>query len=157
MKLQNWPFVHTGVMIKPIIGIVSYFMFCLPRPTKLMRLSNDFWVVYNPSRKTCFPQQNCSSLCNMSSLRYLNGDPVSWWGALPVKALPIGQHTSYCTIQITLRASLSHVAQHTGHNFWKEYILSFLKTPPFKNLKNKQLVFCFHVYFITFIKGDHKA
>ncbi len=24
---------------------------------------------------------------------------------------------------------------HTGHNFWKEYILRFLKTPPFKNLK----------------------
>ena len=27
------------------------------------------------------------------------------------------------------------VALHTGHNFWKEYLLRFLKTPPFKNLK----------------------
>ena len=36
-----------------------------------------------------------------SFLRYLNGDSVSCWGALLVEALPIGQHTSYCTIQIT--------------------------------------------------------
>ncbi len=34
-----------------------------------------------------------------------------------------------------LRASLSHVALDTGYNFWKEYILRFFKTPPFKNLK----------------------
>ncbi len=34
-----------------------------------------------------------------------------------------------------LRASLSHVALQTGYNFWEEYILRFLKTPPFKNLK----------------------
>ncbi len=34
-----------------------------------------------------------------------------------------------------LRPSLGHVALHTGHNLWKEYILRFLKTPPFKNLK----------------------
>ncbi len=33
-----------------------------------------------------------------------------------------------------LRASLSHVALDPGYNFWKEYILRFLKTPPFKNL-----------------------
>ena len=39
--------------------------------------------------------------------------------------------------------SLSHVALHTGHNFWKEYILRFLKTPPFKNLKYVQTVVCF--------------
>ncbi len=36
---------------------------------------------------------------------------------------------------VTLRASLSLVALHTGYNFWKEFILRFLKTPPFKNLK----------------------
>ncbi len=53
-------------------------------------------------------------------LRYLNGDPVPWWGALPVEALPIGQHSG---------------GSIKGHNFWKEYILRFLKTPPFKNLK----------------------
>ena len=64
-------------------------------------------------------------------LRYLNGNLVSCWGILPVEALPTSQHTSYCTIQ---RASLSHVALHTGHNFWREYILRFLKTPPFRNL-----------------------
>ncbi len=34
-----------------------------------------------------------------------------------------------------IRASLSHVALDTGYNFWKEYILRFLKTAPFKNLK----------------------
>ena len=68
---------------------------------------------------------------SLQSLRYLNGDSVSCWGALPVEALPIDQHTSYCTIQITF----SHVALHTGYDFWKEYILRFLKTPPFKNLK----------------------
>ncbi len=39
------------------------------------------------------------------------------------------------------RSSLSHVALHTGHNFWKEYILRFLKTPPFKNLKWSSMVF----------------
>ncbi len=32
------------------------------------------------------------------SLRYLNGDSVRCWGALPVEALPIDQqHTSYCS------------------------------------------------------------
>ncbi len=28
----------------------------------------------------------------------------------------------------------SHVALDPEYNFWKEYILRFLKTPPFKNL-----------------------
>ena len=71
-------------------------------------------------------------------LRYLNGDPVSCWGALPVEALPTGQHTSYCTRD---NCFWECVALQTGHNFWKEYIIRFLKSPPFKNLKatNTQL------------------
>ncbi len=36
------------------------------RETKLMCLSYDFWVVCNPTKKTCFPQVDWSSLCNMS-------------------------------------------------------------------------------------------
>ena len=73
-------------MKKHIIGIVSYFICPLPgssnillildkshqRETKLMRLSNHFWVVCNSRRKTCFPQEDFSSLCNMSSLKTNN-------------------------------------------------------------------------------------
>ncbi len=72
-----------------------------------------------------------------SFLRYLNGDPVSCRGALPVEALPNGQHTSY---------------------FWKEYILRFLKTPPFKNLK---IIFfslpkCVYVWRLSICELDNR-
>ncbi len=33
---------------------------------------------------------------------------------------------------------LSHVALHAWYNFWKEYILRILRTPPFKNLKSTE-------------------
>ncbi len=38
-----------------------------------------------------------------------------------------------CLLRHFPLANTLHI--HTGYNFWEEYILRFLKTPPFKNLK----------------------
>ncbi len=51
-------------------------------------------------------------------LRSLNGDV---W----MDINPKNPHQNICIVLL-----------HNGHNFWKEYILRFLKTPPFKNLKS---------------------
>ncbi len=57
-------------------------------------------------------------------LRYLNGDPVRHRGPLPVEALPTGQHTSYCTMQITFSEffRLKGITQPCSTAYWAQFL-----------------------------------
>ena len=106
----------------------SLFLFRVYRECPISWSRFYTWMLF-----FCFPKLS-------PKMQEKNHFPVNWWIFSEFIRLKGITH------------SLSHVALHTGLNFWKGYILRFLKTPPFKYPKTDQSMSLNHKELLSYQK-----